>query len=88
MAALEQIDEARFPTSTATKRTDSEFSRTSVSTPNPMMSTSTLTLLHEIANALGYVGLGKNFLETQTGLLRQDASLQHSLEFIVGTQSG
>lgn len=42
---------------------------------------SQLTLLHELAHAMGCVGHGNNYQETLTGLLRRHVSLQHGLCF-------
>lgn len=48
----------------------------------PTSSPSQLTLLHELAHAMGHVGHGPDFQETLSGLLRQHVSLQHSMEFV------
>ena len=42
---------------------------------------SQLTLLHELAHAMGSVGHGPHFRETLAGLLRRNVSLQHGLSF-------
>jgi hypothetical protein len=42
---------------------------------------SQLTLLHELAHAMGCAGHGPRFRETLSGLLRQHVSLQHGLCF-------
>lgn len=47
----------------------------------PNNTPSQLTLLHELAHAMGCVGHGPNFRDTLIGLLRQHVSLQHGLCF-------
>ena len=42
---------------------------------------SQLTLLHELAHAMGCVGHGPRFRETLANLLRRHVSLQHGLSF-------
>ena len=48
----------------------------------PTSSPSQLTLLHELAHAMGCVGHGSDFQETLSGLLRRHVSLQHAMEFV------
>lgn len=47
----------------------------------PNDSPSQLTLLHELAHAMGCVGHGPDFQETLSGLLRSHVSLDHGLHF-------
>ena len=53
----------------------------------PNNTPSQLTLLHELAHAMGCVGHGTQFRETLSDLLRRHVSLQHSLIFLEGSSN-